>query len=396
MRRTNRFVENFFVMQFGSKNISSTAQSPVRRQSLTGVARTFRRAAICALSFAGVSACRHKVTLEELPASEIETTLFLIGDAGEPDPHEVGAPLDSLFAQASVAPERTIVVFLGDNVYPGGVPAEGAAEWADSRRRLEAQVKAIPPGVRGIFVPGNHDWADETAFGLYSIRLQERMIASLAEGRNVRLLPGNGCPGPYSVDIGRLRFIALDTQWWLHSFIVRDSSSHCPTNTMATVTAALREQVRPPGEGRVVFVGGHHPLMTGGLHGSYCGATGPFRRFGGRSQDIISSANRTMRDSIRAAFDGHPPLAFVAGHDHTLQVLRGGRNVDYLLVSGAGSAGKTECAVRLRESYYVSQHRAGFMRIDIMKGKGVLLRVFRYPGTLHTGALSYSRWLEPR
>jgi len=102
-----------------------------------------------------------------------------------------------------------------------------------------------------------------------------------------------------------------------------------------------------------------------------------------------------MRDSIRSAFKSNPPLAYVAGHDHTLQVLRGGPNVKYIIVSGAGSAGKTECAVRMRESYYVTQHRAGFMRVDIMRGKGVLLRVYRYPGTKH-GALAYTRWLEPR
>ena len=135
--------------------------------------------------------------------------------------------------------------------------------------------------------------------------------------------------------------------------------------------------------------------MTGGAHGGYCGVTGPFRRFGPQSQDILSSANRTMRDSLRSAFAGRPPLAYVAGHDHTLQVLRGGRNVNYLLVSGAGSPSKTECAVKLRESYYDTQHRAGFMRVDILKGKGVLLRVFRYPAT-GSGALAYSRWLELR
>lgn len=339
--------------------------------------------------------CHRAVQLQELPADQIETTLLFIGDAGEPDPREVGSPLDSLTAQASVAPERTVVVFLGDNVYPGGIPAEGAAEYADARRRLEAQVRAIPPGARGIFVPGNHDWADETAFGLYSIRLQERMIASLAQGRDVRLIPGGGCPGPVPVDIGRLRLIAIDSQWWLHSFIVRDSSSRCSATTMAGVTAALRSEVRPPGDGRVVLVAAHHPLMTGGAHGGYCGVTGPYRRFGGSSQDILSGANRTMRDSVRSAFTGHPPLAYVAGHDHTLQVLRGGPNVNYILVSGAGSPGKTECAVRMRESYYVTQHRAGFMRVDIMKGKGVLLRVFRYPATKH-GALAYTRWLEAR
>jgi hypothetical protein len=369
---------------------SHDSQSNVFRR-----ARMVARAGTGALVMAVAGACHHRVTLQEIPADQIETTLFLIGDAGEPDPRQVGPPLDSLTVQASAAPERSIIVFLGDNVYPGGIPAEGAAEWADARRRLAEQVRAIPPGARGIFVPGNHDWADETAFGLYSIRLQENMIASLAQGRNVQMIPGNGCPGPVAVDIGRLRLIAIDSQWWLHSYIVRDSSSHCPASTMAAVTAALRSEVRPPGDGRVVLVAAHHPLMTGGAHGGYCGLTGPYRRFGGASQDILSSANRTMRDSIHSAFEGHPPLAYVAGHDHNLQVLRGGRNVNYILVSGAGSPGKTECAVRLRESYYVTQHRAGFMRIDILKGKGVLLRVYRYPAGSR-GALAYTRWLEVR
>lgn len=343
-----------------------------------------------------LAACTsHHVVLQDIPVDQIETSLFLVGDAGEQDPRQIGAPLDSLSAQASVAPERSLIVFLGDNVYPAGIPAEGAAEWADARRRLAAQINAIPPGVRGIFLPGNHDWADETAFGLYSIRLQEQMIASMAQGRNIRLIPGNGCPGPVPIDVGRLRLVALDSQWWLQSFIVKDSSSHCAASTMAAVTAALRNEVRPPGEGRVVLVAAHHPLMTGGAHGGYCGVTGPYRRFGGASQDILSSANRRMRDSISSAFAGHPPLAYVAGHDHNLQVLRGGRNVNYILVSGAGSESKTECAVKLRESYYVTQHRAGFMRVDVFRDKGVLLRVYRYPATRH-GALAYSRWLELR
>lgn len=383
--------------KMGARDHSSPAHWPGPCVPATEMknAYTFVTALLCVMTLAGATGCRHKVTLQEVPASEIETTLFFIGDAGEPDPRQVGSPLDSLTAQVAAAPERSIVVFLGDNVYPDGIPAEGAAEWADARRRLEAQVRAIPQGARAVFVPGNHDWASATAFGLYSIRLQEQMIASLARGRNVRLLPGNGCPGPVALDVGRLRLVALDTQWWLHGYIVRDSNSNCPTNTMGSVTASLRDQVRPEGEGRVVFVAGHHPLMTGGVHGSYCGVTGPFRRFGGRSQDIMSSANRTMRDSIRSAFAGRPPLAYVAGHDHSLQVLRGGLNVDYLLVSGAGAPSRVTCAVRMRESYYVSQRHTGFMRVDIMKGKGVLLRVFRYPARSR-GALAYSRWLELR
>jgi hypothetical protein len=394
VRRT-KLVENTF-LELPAREIDRQITVPrTCSRTLVTCVRMLSPSVLCALALAFAPGCYHKVTPETLAPADIETTLFLIGDAGEPDPRQVGAPLDSLAVQAAAAPERTIIVFLGDNVYPDGIPAEGAAEWADARRRLEAQVRTIPLGARGIFVPGNHDWANATPFGLYSIRLQEQMLASLAQGRNIRMLPGNGCPGPAALDVGRLHFVALDTQWWLHTYIVRDDKSACPASTLGTVTAALREQVRPQGAGRVTFVAAHHPLMTGGIHGGYCGATGPFRRFGGNAQDILSSANQSMRDSLRSAFFGHPPLAYVAGHDHNLQVLRGGRNVDYLLVSGAGAQSKTECAVRMRESYYVSQHHAGFMRVDIMKGKGVLLRVFRYPAHNGTG-LAYSRWLEPR
>jgi len=100
-----------------------------------------------------------------------------------------------------------------------------------------------------------------------------------------------------------------------------------------------------------------------------------------------------MRDSIEAAFSAQPPLVAVGGHDHNLQVLKGDKNVRFILVSGAGSMAKVECAVRLRESYFVAHHRGGFMRLDIMRGKGVLLRVFQYQGS-GAGGLAYSRWLE--
>lgn len=362
---------------------------PARRNFAT---RWWFGAVIGAITSA-VAGCTPHLRIEELPPEQIETTLFLIGDAGEPNPRQSEAALDSLTVQASAAPGRSIVVFLGDNAYPDGIPEEGRAEYADARRRLEEQVKAVPMGARAIFIPGNHDWAGATAFGLYAVRLEEQMLKSLAGGRDVRMLPGNGCPGPAALDVGRLQFIAMDTQWWLHDYIVRDAQSKCSTD-MGAVTSALRELVKRKQPGRVTIVAGHHPLMTGGEHGGYCGITGPFRRLGGSSQDIMSSGNRTMRDSLESAFRAQPPLAYAAGHDHNLQVLKGGRTVQYLLVSGAGSASKAACAVRLRESYFVSQHRSGFMRVDILRNKGVLLRVYHFPSR-RKGGLSFTRWLEP-
>jgi hypothetical protein len=212
------------------------------------------------LTFVALSSCARNIRIEELPPAQIETTLFLIGDAGEPDPRQSGPALDSMTAQASVTPNQTIVVFLGDNVYPNGIPEEGRAEFADARRRLEVQINAVPEGARGIFIPGNHDWAGMGPFGLYSVRLQEQLLKSLAGRRDLRMLPGNGCPGPVTLDAGRLQLIALDTQWWLHDYAVRDAQSSCATD-VGVVTSALREHLRRKQDGEVTIVAGHHPLL---------------------------------------------------------------------------------------------------------------------------------------
>jgi hypothetical protein len=224
---------------------------PIDATDLAGSARRRARARATWASAAAAVLALGGCTLHEptdFPApADIETTLFLLGDAGEPDPRNVGAPLDSLRVQAEAAPARSIIVYLGDNVYPAGVPEEGHAQWADARRRVLAQVRAVPRGARGIFLPGNHDWADEGPFGLYSLRLQEQMIADMSEGRDVRMLPSNGCPGPVALDVGRMRLIILDTQWWLHPYIVRDAESDCAASDYASVTAQLRSLVAERG-----------------------------------------------------------------------------------------------------------------------------------------------------
>ncbi len=355
---------------------------------------SFYRLFLCATALSSLSACAHRIHVKDIEPQEIETTLFLIGDAGEPDPRIYPRSLDSLRRQAAEAPGRTIIVFMGDNVYPNGVPLDSTLTWPDARRRLQDQINAVPPGARAIFLPGNHDWNQGGPYGLYAVRLEERMIASLAGGRDIRMLPGNGCPGPVAFEVGRLRLIGLDTQWWLHEFIVRDEKSTCNTD-VGVVTQTLRDLVKSIQPGRVVIAAGHHPLMTGGEHGGYCGVTGPFRRLGGNAQDILSGLNRTMRDSLESAFKVKPPLLYAAGHDHNLQVMKGAPNVQYLAVSGAGSEDKAACAVYLRESYYVSQHRSGFMRVDILKDKGVLLSVFDFSSRGAPGA-PFSRWLEVR
>jgi hypothetical protein len=357
-----------------------------------------------------IAGCRSARVPTPTP-QEIVETIFLIGDAGEPDPRLPDTVLDSLAAQAaSVGPRAPTILFLGDNVYPAGTSEPVAANYPDALRRLDAQIRAVPRGATGIFLPGNHDWSDggqggflgaaTAADGLFIVRRQTTLIPQRPKnpGATVMMLPQGGCPGPVVIDRERVRFVLLDSQWWLHNYIVRDSVSDdratgCATHTVGEITQAIRDSLRTTRPGQSVIVAAHHPMRTGGPHGGYCGAFALFRRWANTSQDLLGKNYTMMRDSLSSAFATHPPLIYAAGHDHSLQVMRG-RASSYALVSGAGSLGKGECAARLRQSLYVGQATSGFMRLDFVARDSVLLRVYRYDG--HVSGEVFSHWLHDR
>jgi hypothetical protein len=360
-------------------------------------------------AIAVIAGCRRTI-IPAPPAEQIVQTIFLIGDAGEPDPRLPSVVLDSLAAQAAVVGSRGTILFLGDNVYPAGTADTIATNYADVLRRLDSQIRVVPSGATGIFLPGNHDWADAgqggffgaatAADGLFIVRRQAALIRRRPKnpGATVMMLPPGGCPGPVVVDKPRVRLILLDTQWWLHNYIVRDSLSDdrengCSTHTIGEITQAVRDSLRTTRPGQSVIVAGHHPLLTSGPHGGYCGAFALFRRWANTSQDLFGKSYARMRDSLNRALATQPPLVFAAGHDHSLQVMRG-RTSSYALVSGAGSIGKGECAARLRQSLYVGQATSGFMRLDFAAGDSALLRVYRYDSQVNGEV--YSQWLRDR
>jgi hypothetical protein len=318
----------------------------------------------------------------------IETSLFLIGDAGAPDPR--GEPvLEALRRELERAPERSFVVFLGDNVYPRGLPAPGAPGHSEGRRRLDAQIDAIlGSGARGLFIPGNHDWDRSGREGLARVRRQEEYVVGRG-GSRVTFLPRHGCPGPVVDDVGaQLRLVALDTQWWLHEGEKpHGAGSGCEPGTDAEVVAALRQALAGAAPRRAVVLA-HHPLVSGGTHGGHfsladhlfplrawkgwlwlplpvVGSLYPVtRREGVFSQDIPAPPYRHMIESLESAFDEDPPFLWASGHEHGLQVLEG-REARWLLVSGAGILGHTRAPAWIPSTRFASGD-AGFMRLDVL------------------------------
>jgi len=350
-----------------------------------------------------------------LPAQTVVTSVYLIGDAGKPD--STGEPvLEALRRDIGSHGSEPVVVFLGDNAYPRGLPAPGGPGRREAEFNLAAQVRVITStGSRGFFVPGNHDWAKHGVDGWEAIRRQGRFIDSVAAGA-ASLEPHDGCPGPVVVDIGpRLRLILLDTQWWLHPGPRPEHpASSCATDSDKEVTDSLRGALTSS-SGRMVVVAQHHPLMSGGVHGGYFGLVDhifPLRAIkpslwiplpllgslyptaraeGISSQDLGSRAYRHMIRSFSAAFRAAPPSLNAAGHEHNLQVIKGGP-ARLHLVSGTGIYDHSGPAVAIQGTLF-ARRASGFARLDIPRAGRARLAVITVD-QLGRGREVFSTWVE--
>jgi hypothetical protein len=389
----------------------------MRSEESLGV-RRWRAPSTAILLLCTTAAGAAQATARSVPApaaQEIATSLFFIGDAGHadrPDHPVVSALRDA----ASSNPARSLILFLGDNAYPQGLPEKDAPGRAAAEVRLDTQVDAArASGAATIFIPGNHDWAEARSEGWDQLRREAGYVVERG-GPTVRFLPEDGCPGPVTVDVGPgVRLVLLDTQWWLHQYAKPvHPTSTCPADSEEEVLAALRDAVRGAG-GRHVFVAGHHPLASGGPHGGYfplmdhlfplrdfkkwlwlplpvIGSAYPLARQNGISaQDLSSGIYRHMRDSFESVFRDSPPLAFLAGHDHGLQVLSGG-GVRHVLVSGSGSFDHNNAVRKLDSTRYASDE-PGFMRVDALRDGRVRLSVL----VVDAGARAteaFAMWLD--
>jgi hypothetical protein len=368
--------------------------------------------------------------LATIDSSRVLTTVFLIGDAGAAVSRK-DRVLTELRRQAKEARRGSSIVFLGDNIYPRGLPAPEAdsGRYKEGLFRLFVQAElADSTGLRVIFVPGNHDWARHGEDGWASIQRSDLALQEYAKARkvNVEQLPSMGCPGPAVTNLGRgVRLVAIDTQWWLHSAsrpgrstdstrrALPDPDVVCPVTTEAGLVDSLKKTFRSPGD-RLDIMVSHHPMETTSEHNGHfpwiqylfpavptpiakwlwvpIGWIYPVgRRLVADRQDAFSKANRAMRAAIESSFAEGRPFIYAAGHDHGLQVIRGGPN-RYYLVSGSGMENHQNPVGKGSATMFASA-RPGFMRVDVFNRDSVRLGV-TVVTKQNTAIESYRVWLR--
>jgi hypothetical protein len=354
-------------------------------------------------------------------AGEIETSVFLIGDAGKPDPK--GDPvLQEVTRLATEAPASSVVVFLGDNLYERGMDSGSAEAYTQQQDRLRAQVAvALASGRRAYFVPGNHDWNQFDAAGGESLARSARFLE--AEGQGLaRQAPAAGCPGPEAVEVGqRLRLVLLDTQWWFRTAAQAAGGGECGGQPIPqdSVFASLGRVLAGAGSRDVILVG-HHPLLTAGEHGGWIDPrdalfplhwavprpykpaalvaqvalhvvwpvslvvtpflypvlrkwVAPALRRDLAASDLANPAYEDFVRRMRGTFRSGQPLIYAAGHEHNLQVLRLGPE-QYQVVSGSGYYGHTSMTGHLADTYHAAA-KSGFVRLDVLRSGEMRLGV---------------------
>src|SRR5690606_17948252 len=98
---------------------------------------------------------------------KIAKTFYLVGDAGL---SPMGDMSDALTIFKNYLKNETpgnYTLYLGDNIYPNGLEAEGHPRRKFSENMLDAQQRAVSNyNGQTIFIPGNHEWYSEGVLGV--------------------------------------------------------------------------------------------------------------------------------------------------------------------------------------------------------------------------------------
>ena len=310
--------------------------------------------------------------------------IFLVGDAGElkDGQHPV---CDWLKSHVDWNDTSNVLVYLGDNIYPHGMPSQGSTGLDEAKKILDYQVSVVAgKKARAFFVPGNHDWKQGKPGGWQQVKNEQEYIESLGMS-NVDYLPKDGCPGPVAVTVGeKAVLVGMDSQWWLEDENQRPGAqSGCACKSEKDVLNALKDIISTYPD-KLIVLAMHHPFYTHGEHGGYytikqhifpltdlspglwiplpvIGSIYPIvRGVFGNVQDVHNPRYKDLREQVESVIGGHSNVVHVAGHEHTLQLLQ--HDSIYYVVSGSGSK---NTRVKMGEYSLMAKEENGYSVIEV-------------------------------
>ena len=119
----------------------------------------------------------------------INQRVFLVGDAGELVGGSIHPVIDWLRAHVDWNDEKNTILFLGDNIYPLGLPLEGDPTYDYSKKVIDYQMNLVKgKKARAYFIPGNHDWRNGKQGGWQQV-INEQDYINSRDQKNIQAWP---------------------------------------------------------------------------------------------------------------------------------------------------------------------------------------------------------------
>jgi len=320
-----------------------------------------------------------KATSEFPVNKEIEKTFYLVGDAGL---SPMGGKSDALQTfynyLKDVKTPGNYTIFLGDNIYPGGMDPEDDKTRPEAENMINAQYESVKDYDGPVyFIPGNHEWYNG---GLAGVKREEDYVESKFKTDAFR--PSNGCPLESISVSDNIQLIIIDTQWYLENWNIHPTiNKNCDIKSREKLFIEIETELQQHQNKTIVFAM-HHPMFTNGTHGGYFGYIKhifptqgnlplPFlsslvvqiRSQGGVSvQDRYNELYNNLMTKLASITKNSDRLVFASGHDHSLQYIE--KDGLKQILSGAGA--KTSGASLGKDGLFASGSE-GFVVMDVFK-----------------------------
>lgn len=309
----------------------------------------------------------------------VSHTIYMVGDAGQSPMGGMKDALKLFKRKLDSANGNSTAIFLGDNIYPAGMPdpVDSTEAFLRARNDIDAQIKTLE-NFKGkpFFIPGNHDWYTE---GLIGLKRQQNYIQEALDSEEV-FFPEDGCPIKTIEVNDDIAIIAIDTEWYLTNWNKRpDINDNCDIKSRDCFWLELEDAIKDYRQ-RTTIIAMHHPMFSYGKHGGQFtfrqnfypkGNFGPvpligsfidiLRKTTGASiEDQQNSRYIELKNRLVTLAQFSEKVILASGHEHTLQYIVEDNTPQ--IVSGAGS--KMD-GTRLLNGSQFSTGRRGYAVLEI-------------------------------
>ena len=332
---------------------------------------------------------KNDISIPDYPKEkEVERTFYLIGDAGYAEFNATSFGLTGFKKAIDTVRKDDYAIFLGDNIYPKGMPPKSDPDREISEHRLNTQLDAVSD-FKGeiLFIPGNHDWYNE---GIKGIDREEKYLEDRLDGKKI-FRPSDAC-GLDEIEISdNIQLIIIDSQWYLSDWDEHPGiNDNCEIKSRKKFFIEL-ESILKKNEGKTKIIAIHHPLFSYGIHGGYMSANqqlypsqkkipvpilgalaNHIRTTGAISkQDLYNERYIELSNKIKSLIKDEDKTIVVSGHEHSIQYIVS-ENI-HQIVSGSGS--KSSATKLTGDAIFTYGHQ-GFAILDVFKDGSSWVRYY--------------------